>query len=266
VRLGPCNFLRRFTYVRDTLCAVRLRFNSMTYDDLIDLLADSGIADPKRFLHAVYHGLKTAYRFNQARFDDQHGDDEGLFGFSVYKNGWFHVEAEIAKLDGSEWTDRPQNSLTIFAGRRRMKVYRGGPDEKFDIQSFDPLSGSPTKVGLAHGNAKQISLFEQDGSTIEPHDLDDWFFVHTGNSSSGLAGVWLGAPTVPSLENGMSSWAFVVHLPNLCDEFGCGEGLGGVSLAQSPDLRPSSPSHDQLTEPTIKVTLKQIPNLPAESQ
>ncbi len=226
----------------------------MSYDDLLIQLRTGGLTDPEAFLHQLYHSLRSAYRFNQGRFDAEAGDDQGWFGFSVFKNGWHEIEKALVHFGNGVHTDRPKNSLTIFAAGRQIKVYRGGPDEKYDIEEFDPQSGSWTKVGLARANAFQLQLF----STADPDndhsaDLTTLFLVHSGNPDIGLGGVWIGAPKLPTADD-PSSWAFVVVLPDLCASQGCG-GTGGVSV-EPPPIKPVGPSHADIEAPVLAVTLK----------
>ena len=225
----------------------------MTYDEFLEMLRIGGLTDSEAFLHKLHHALRGAYRFNQDRFDAMQGDDQGWFGFSVFKSGWYAIEQALVDFGDGVRTERPRNSLTVFAGQRQIKVYRGGPDEKYDIEEFDPSTGSWTKVGIARANAFQLQLF----STNDPDgdhsvDLGSLFLVHSGNPDVGLSDIWIGAPKLPTADS-TSSWAFVVHLPDLCAKFGCG---GGGEISVEPPVRPTGPSHGEIDAPELKVILK----------
>ena len=227
----------------------------MSYEEFLKMLRSGGLTEPTRFLHMLQHGLRDVYLFNQNRFTPERGDDQGLFGFQVYKNGWFRIEQDLFAYGNGVKTDRPKNSLTVYAAGRNIKVYRGGPDENYDIHSFDIRSGSETRVDLARTNSRQLSLFEQfDPEADHSSELSELVLVHAGNSDLGLTNLWIGAPRFPTLEN-LSAWAFVVHLPDICAEIDCPGSGQTVSMSPKPTA-PHNPSHDEIAEPELKIVLR----------
>ena len=229
---------------------------------LADICPRLELDDPAGFLHAIVHILSGVYRTNSDRHDESVGDDMMTFAQLVYRNSWAQLEQALASFDARVSTSRPDGSLTIHTPGRDLKVYRGGADESFDIQNYDPQTGSMTKWQIAADNAHQLSLFEQQSQDDTTADTDIrlspdvWFVVHSGNPERGLLRVWIGAPLTSASCNG-SSWSFVLALPDLCAERGCGDydGDSGISIAPSPD-RPVGPSYDQTAEPGVRINLR----------
>lgn len=236
----------------------------MQYDGaptLADVCRPLGLSDPGGFLHEIYHTIANVYRLNSDRHDESVGDDMMTFAQLVYRNSWAQLEQLLPGFDAQLWTSRPEGSLTIHAPGRDLKVYRGGSDEKFEIEDYDPETGSLTKQQIAKNNAHQLSLFQQNSQddVSEGADArlspDVWFVVHSGNPRDGLLKVWIGAP-LTSANSFRTPWSFVLALPDLCAERGCGghDSDSGVSIAPSPN-RPLDPSYDQIAEPDVRIEL-----------
>ena len=225
---------------------------------LADICDRLGLQDPMGFLHEVYHAIAETYRINSERHDEAVGDDNMTFAQLMYRNSWAQAEQALESYDGVR-TSRPRGSLTIHTPGRDLKVYRGGSDEHFSIESYDPETGSLTRQEIAENNAQQLSLFEQDPLSDDDEHIDarlspkTWFIVHSGNPDDGLLRIWIGAPTRPE-DPSQSPWSFVLPLPDLCAEQGCGGHRpdSGVSLEPSPH-QPQGPSYDQIPEPEIRV-------------
>lgn len=231
--------------------------NDSSTPTLAQICGRLGVDDPEGLLHEVQHTLSNVYRMNGDRYDESVGDDMGSFGFNVYKTSWHQLEKVLPGFDSALSTLRPNNSLTVFTPGPQMKVYRGGANENFDIESYDLESGSMTKRRIPARNTKQLSLFEQESESngdeeVGVLDVDGWVIVHSGNPDEGLLGIWIGAPRIPSDED-PSTWAFIFHLPDLCAARNCGGGsIGGVHVEPSPVV-PSGPGHHQQPVPEIVV-------------
>ena len=250
--------MRRFTSDPRPLCAALLQSTAMSEESEISLSEICGrfrLDDPLGFLHEIYHILSGVYRMNGQRHDESVGDDMTTFAHLVYRNSWAQLELKLPAVDQAISTVRPNNSLAIRTPGPSLKVYRGGRDETFDIESYDCKSGSITKLGFARENERQLNLFSQhDDAELDVDQRlspDGWFLVHSGNPDDGLLNVWIGAPRQPTLAD-LSSWSFVFHLPNLCEAYGCGEGGGSGGLAVEPSpVQPSGPAFDELAEPDL---------------
>ena len=224
--------------------------------DACDLL---GLEDPTGFLHEIYHTLVEVYRINGERHDEAVGDDRITFGQLTFRNSWAQIEQALRGFGLQVSTSRPRGSLTIHTPARDLKVYRGGSDERFAIENYDPESGSLTRQQIVENNTYQLRLFEPsppmgDGACIDVRLCPRvWFIVHSGNPEDGLLKVWIGAPLIPENPS-QSRWSFVLPLPNFCAERGCGGHLSdsGVSIEPSPH-QPNGPSHDQLAEPNVRI-------------
>ena len=224
--------------------------------DVYDLL---GLEDPLGFLHEIYHTLVEVYRMNGDRHDETVGDDRITFGQLTFRNSWAQIEQALRSSGLQVWTSRPRGSLTIHTPGRDLKVYRGGSDERFAIENYDPESGSLTRQQIAENNTYQLSLFEPSPPRDGRAGIDvrlsprDWFIVHSGNPDDGLLKVWIGAPLIPENPS-QSPWSFVLPLPDLCAERGCGghHPDSGVSIEPSPH-QPNSPSYDQIAEPNVRI-------------
>lgn len=225
-----------------------------TPTSLSDVFEKLLVADPERLMHAIYHELRRTYRFNADRHDEENGDDSSTFGFCVYRNSWHAVEKVLAQFGGEVKTSRPNNSLVIKTPGLLLKLYRGGADETFDIESYDTTSGSETKQRYTTDNSVQLEL-NLGLETVEPEgdapNLENWMVVHSGNHEIGLENVWMGAPRTPTADN-PSPWAFVVHLPDLCSLRGCTHG--DMQTDTAVELGNSSAerrSHAELAEPKL---------------
>ena len=223
-----------------------------------DLCAVLGLGDPEGFLHDLQHILTDVYRANVDRYDETLGDDKITFGSLVYRNSWFQLERDLPVSHPDVRVDRPNGSLTIHTPGPGLKVYKGGSGPTFEIEEYDPESGSVTKQRTVELNERQLTLFNPD-STHFAGNIDAglaapvWFVVHYGNPVDGFLGMGIGAPRQSSIED--PQWLFTFLLPDLCADRGCGEdpnAAGGVSVAPSP-LLPSGPSYDQMPEPTIRI-------------
>ena len=225
---------------------------------LADICGLLGLGDPMEFLHEVYHAIAETYRMNSDRHDETVGDDNMTFAQLMYRNSWAQIEQILESYDGVR-TSRPRGSLTLHTPGRDLKVYRGGSDKRFSIEDYDPETGSLTKQEIAEHNAYQLNLFEQNPLPDHDGNMDarlsptTWFIVHSGNPDDGLVRLWIGAPTKPESPS-QSPWSFVLPLPDLCAERGCGGHRpdSGVSLEPSPH-QPHGPSYDQIPEPEIRV-------------
>ena len=225
---------------------------------LADVCGLLKLEDPMGFLHKVHHAIAEAYRINGERHDETVGDDNMTFAQLMYRNSWAQIEQTLMSYEGVR-TSRPRGSLTIDTPGRDLKVYRGGSDERFSIENYDPDTGSLTKLEITRNNAYQLNLFEQNPLPDHDENIDarlspkTWFIVHSGNPDDGLLRVWIGAPTRPD-NLSQSPWSFVLALPDLCDERGCGGRRtdSGVSLEPSPH-QPPGPSYDQIPEPEVRV-------------
>ena len=225
---------------------------------LADICDPLGLEDSMGFLHEVYHTISETYRINSDRHDDTVGDDNMTFAQLMYRNSWAQTEQALENYDGVQ-TSRPRGSLTIHTPGRDLKVYRGGSDRHFSIESYDPETGSLTRQEITENNAYQLSLFEQNPLPDDDEHIDarlspkTWFIVHSGNPDDGLLRIWIGAPTRPESPS-QSPWSFVLPLPDLCAQRGCSGHRpdSGVSLEPSPH-QPHGPSYDQIPEPEIRV-------------
>ena len=173
-----------------------------------EVLGVIGGQDPGSVVDAIVEALTEVYEFNRHRHNEDAGDDAQTFGFLVYRNGWAAIEEHLASVRGVR-TSRPRNSLLIaLDGGKRLRTYRGGGDDHYDIDDFDPESGTFTKRSVSAANTRQLSLFDNneiDDDTISR--LADLVIVHAGNPEVGLTGVWIGAPALQ--EDTASPWAFV---------------------------------------------------------
>ena len=229
---------------------------------LADICRPLRLDDPVGLLHMIFHVLGGVYQMNSDRHDESVGDDMMTFAQLVYRNSWAQLEQVLPSVDPRVRTSRPEGSLTIHTPGRDLKVYRGGADESFDIQHYEPEMGSVTKWQIAATNALQMTLFEQQLQHDAGAETDIrlspsvWFVVHSGNPESGLIQAWIGAPLMSADSNG-SSWSFVLPLPDLCAERGCGgDAIGGdISIAPSPE-RPVGPSYDQVAEPEVHISVR----------
>lgn len=229
--------------------------DELTLADVCDPL---GLEDPVGFLHEIYHAIAETYRINSDRHDETVGDDNMTFAQLMYRNSWAQIEQTLESYDGI-WTSRPRGSLTIHTSERYLKVYRSGSDKHVSIENYDPETGSLTKQQITETNANQLRLFEQNPLPDHDENIDarlspkTWFIVHSGNPDDGLLRVWIGAPTKPENPS-QSPWSFVMPLPDLCTERGCGGHRpdSGVSLEPSPH-QPHGPSYDQIPEPEVRV-------------
>jgi hypothetical protein len=159
-------------------------------------------------LDAIVEALNEVYEFNRHRHNEDAGDDAQTFGFLVYRNGWAAIEERLATVPEVR-TSRPRNSLLIaLDGGKRLRTYRGGGEDEYDIDDFDPESGTFTKRSVSAANTRQLSLFDCHGVDEDAFShLADLMIVHVGNPEVGLTGVWIGAPALQ--EDTASPWAFV---------------------------------------------------------
>jgi hypothetical protein len=212
------------------------------------------VDDPERLLHTIYHELRRIYRVNAERYDEVIGDDGSTFGFCVYRNSWHAVEEALAQFGSGVETSRPNNSLVITTPGPLLKLYRGGVDETFDIESYDTSSGSETKQRYTAHNSHQLAFdlgLEPVETQRQAKDLDHWMIVHSGNHESGLKHVWMGAPRTSDADN-PSPWAFVIHLPDLCDLRSCMHGVTRTDLEVERGNAPAARrTHAELAEPEL---------------
>lgn len=194
------------------------------------------------------------YRTNVDRHDRALGDDPITFGALVYRNSWAQIEESLTKLHDDVWAERPDGSLTIHTGGPELKVYKGGSGPKFELEEYNPDSGSVTKRRTVARNEHQLSLFPEsvDSAGIIEAGLAApvWFVVHYGNPEDGFLGMGIGAPRQSSsLED--PQWMFTFTLPDLCADRGCSvdQYAGDVSVAASPNF----PSYEEMPEPTIRI-------------
>ena len=205
------------------------------------------------FLHDLQHTLTGVYRTNVDRHDKALGDDPITFGALVYRNSWAQIEWNLPVHHADVRVDRPDGSLTIYTGGPELKVYKGGSGPKFELEEYNPDSGSVTKRRTVERNERQLSLFPDSthfaGSIDAGLAAPVWFVVHYGNPQDGFLGMGIGAPRQSSIEDPL--WMFTFPLPDLCADRVCGEApdAGDVSVAPSPNL----PSYDQIPEPTIRI-------------
>lgn len=180
-----------------------------------------------------------------------------MFGICIYRNSWFLIEQEVARL--IYWTSaRPAGSLVIFGAGLRVHVYRHGHDATVDLDTFRlDEEASATKRQIAAANTRQLTLdFEEPTeSTVDPApappvavtEFRDLVIVHAGNPDDGCCGIWVGAP-VTTEEITASPWAWV-------EPIWTPEPRPGMEDPAFP-AGPSPVPHYELSEPEI--TLKPI--------
>lgn len=207
----------------------------LSHDEVLSLI---GGHDPAAVVGAIVDALAEVYEFNRHRHNEDAGDDAQTFGFLVYRNGWAAIEERLAALPGVR-TSRPKNSLSIaLTGGKRLHVYRGGAETDYDIDDFNPESGTFTKRSISAANSMQLSLFaDEEASDDVIGGLVDLMVVHAGNADVGLTGVWIGAPAVQS--DTSSPWVFVAQVHPL--------GQAAVVVPTNPRPVPTpTPFHERL--------------------
>ena len=213
-----------------------------TFEGLCEALK---LRDPVGFLRDLQHILIRVYRGNVDRHDEKFGDDAITFGALTYRNSWAQLERYLPKYHADVRAERPDRSLTIYTGGPELKVYKGGSGPTFEIEEYDPDSGSVTKRRTVEKNENQLSLFPESDSIAGSVDAGlaapVWFVVHYGNPQDGFLGMGIGAPRQFSVED--PQWLFTFLLPDLQGD------TGFVSVARSPN----TPSYDQMPEPAIRV-------------
>ena len=160
--------------------------------------------------------LRRVYDINSLRHDPHVGDDAVTFASATYRNSWYQLEQAFAERDG--WiTGRPDGSLTITNGEVRLHVYRCGPDEYVNLDSFrlDDAPASLTKRSIAAANSLQLTLdlfgeSEAPQATQSP-TLRELVIIHAGNPDDGCCGIWVGAPMTIE-ETTVSPWAWIESL------------------------------------------------------
>lgn len=203
------------------------------------------------FVSAVLKGIGRAYDIDAERYDESVGDDAVTFGIDNYRHVWFHVEEELSGLPpGRVSSSRPKGSLAILVGGRRVRVYRGGLTERFDIHAFDFEQGSLTKASAAADNQMVLDLVAAEGVARDEglDQLVELAVVHAGNPEDGFCAMWVGAPCDPSDRKGASTWAWVEQLWRIDrpDE-----------LVFEPEATIAPAAHTELEEPDVPLSLQE---------
>jgi hypothetical protein len=203
------------------------------------------------FVSAVLKAIRRAYDIDAGRYDETVGDDAVTFGIGNYRHVWFHLEEELRVLaPGRVSSSRPNGSLVIQVGSRRVRVYRGGRTELFDIHSFDfSEESSLTKASAAAGNQLVLDLIATE-NIPEDERLDqlvELAIVHAGNPDDGCCAVWIGAPCDPSASKGASTWAWVEQLWRI-------ERPEGLDLDIDVVVPPAA--HSEMDEPDVPLSLQ----------
>jgi hypothetical protein len=207
----------------------------------------------EEFLQRVEKAIRRAYDIDAGRYDESVGDDTVTFGIDNYRHVWFHLEQELADLDPAHVaTARPAGSLAITVGSKRVRVYRGGLDERLDIHAFDFEEGhSLTKASLASDNQMVLDLAAAAGTPPEEvlDQLVELAIVHAGNPEDGCCAIWLGAPRTPATQNSGSTWAWVEPVWML--ERARRQLVLGGERAPAPAV-----AHTDLREPDVPLSLQ----------
>lgn len=203
------------------------------------------LTDAEGFLRDLQHILIQVYQVNVDRHDEGFGDDAITFGTLIYRNSWAQIQHHLPRLHADVRVERPEGSLTIYTGGPELKVYKGGSGPRFEIEEYNPDSGSVTKRKTVERNERQLSLFSASdyisGRVDAGLAAPVWFVVHYGNPQEGFLGMGIGAPLQSSVED--PQWLFTFLLPDLQGD------TGDVSVARSPN----TPSYDQIPEPVIRI-------------
>lgn len=222
----------------------------LTFERLCDALR---LRHPSGFLHDVQHIIADVYRTNVDRHDKALGDDAITFGALVYRNSWAQLEWSLPVQHAEVSVERPDGSLTIYTGGPELKVYKGGSGPTFEIEEYNPDSGSLTKRKTVERNERQLRLFPDSaalmGDVSVGLDAPVWFIVHYGNSEDGFLGMGIGAPRQSSTED--PQWLFTFLVPDLCAARGCTEPPDPHDVSVVPS--PNPPPYDQMPEPTIRI-------------
>ncbi len=217
------------------------------------LCAGLRLRDASGFLHDVQHIIADVYRTNVDRHDKGLGDDAITFGALVYRNSWAQLEWSLPAQHAEVRVERPDGSLTIYTGGPELKVYKGGSGPTFEIEEYNPDSGSLTKRRTVERNERQLSLFPDTtsfaGGIGAGLDAPVWFVVHYGNSEDGFLGMGIGAPRQSSTED--PQWLFTYLIPDLCAARGCTESPDARDISVEPSRH--RPPYDQMPEPTIRI-------------
>jgi hypothetical protein len=109
---------------------------------------------------------------------------------NVWRFSWFRLEQELGPIPGVR-TSRADSSFAIFVGDVAVRSYRGGSDEKYNIDDFEFGVGSRIRREIPWQNYEQLTLFSEKSELALERRLH-LTIVHSGNPSAGCTGVWVG--------------------------------------------------------------------------
>jgi hypothetical protein len=142
------------------------------------------------FIPALVRAYLSAYEDASARYDRGVGCDSNTFGTDVWRFSWFRLDQELWPIPGVR-TTRAESSFAILVGDLVIRSYRGGPDEKYNIDEFDFGAGSRIRREIPWQNYEQLTLFSEDSELALDRRLH-LTIVHSGNPSIGCTGLWVG--------------------------------------------------------------------------
>jgi hypothetical protein len=142
------------------------------------------------FIPAVVRAYLSAYEDASGRYDRSIGCDSNSFGTDVWRFSWFRLEQELGPIPGVR-TSRADSSFAIFVGDVAIRSYRGGSDEKYNIDDFEFGVGSRIRREIPWQNYEQLTLFSEKSELALERRLH-LTIVHSGNPSAGCTGVWVG--------------------------------------------------------------------------
>jgi hypothetical protein len=147
-------------------------------------------ATADEFIPAVVRAYLSAYEDASSRHDRSIGCDANTFGTDVWRFSWFRLEEELFPIPGVR-TSRADSSFAIFVGDVVIRSYRGGADDKYNINDFQFGIGSRIRREIPWQNYEQLTLFSEDSELALERRLH-LTIVHSGNPGSGCTGVWVG--------------------------------------------------------------------------
>jgi hypothetical protein len=139
------------------------------------------------FQAAVVGALARTYEENQDRHDPGIGHDAITFGSAVWRSSVFFMRRSLAEVSGVS-TEEVNQSLSILAGRCRLRVHKLGTSELENPETSFPNSVGPaSRMG---GGDRQLELDLGEPAATE---YLDWVIGHYGSADDGLRAVRLQA-------------------------------------------------------------------------